>query len=172
MNESGNRDDSFVGREKTRNLPVYDYLRQLQKEYVVAELRKKIYPGFKDKAYYTRVMEGKERKILDIATRNSLPTIFTDRDLRTEIYHLIYKEKGYPNFTYRDELEAESLMDLDRLYYYMNNSQVKFFVNGKMKIGTIVNVDFLKDEVSVSCPEDNHHIYKFNLQEDNLTRIL
>lgn len=171
MSENGNRDDSFVWREKTRNLPVYDYLRQLQKEYIVAELRKKIYPGYKDKAYYTRVMEGKEQKIEDIATRNSLPTIFTDRDLRTEIYHLVYREKGYPNFSYRDELEAESLVDLDRYYYYMNNSQVKFFIKDKMKIGTIISVDFLKDEVVVSCSEDSH-TYKLNLQDDNLTRIL
>ena len=41
--------------EKTRNLSVAEYFLQIQKEYLIADFRRKIYYSSKDKAYWTKV---------------------------------------------------------------------------------------------------------------------
>ena len=43
--------------EKTRNLSVAEYYAVIQREYLIAEFRKKIYYNPKDKNYYQRVMK-------------------------------------------------------------------------------------------------------------------
>ena len=59
-----------MGIKKTRHLSTYEYLQVLQIEYIVAELRKKIYVKKKDKDFYRRVLEGIEKKIKDISTKD------------------------------------------------------------------------------------------------------
>ena len=62
--------------EKTRNLSVYEYLKELQVEYIVFELRRKIYQSQKDRRHFEKVLNFKETKIKDIARRNCLKSIF------------------------------------------------------------------------------------------------
>ena len=50
-------------KKKTRNLSVAEYFLVIQKEYLIAEFRKKIYFSKNDKNYYQRVMNGKREKI-------------------------------------------------------------------------------------------------------------
>ena len=64
-----------MNMDKTRNLSVAEYFLVIQKEYLIAEFRKKIYYNPKDKAYYQRVMTHKAKKINDIAKRNRLDSI-------------------------------------------------------------------------------------------------
>ena len=48
------------GKFKTRELPFKEFFENLQREYIVAELRYKIYPSERDKKYYKeREMERK-----------------------------------------------------------------------------------------------------------------
>lgn len=84
--------------EKTRNLSVAEYYSVIQREYLIAEFRKKIYYNPKDKNYYHRVMTHKEEKIRDISERNHLDSIFTNPDLMTEIRGSLFDHWGRPKF--------------------------------------------------------------------------
>lgn len=84
--------------EKTRNLSVAEYFDVIQKEYLIAEFRKKIYYSPKDKRYYQRVMNHKKKKIQDIASRNNLASIFNSDQKMTEIHDEIFDRLGKPKF--------------------------------------------------------------------------
>ena len=71
--------------KKNRNLSVAEYFLIIQKEYLIAEFRKKIYFSKNDKIYYQRVMDGKKNKINDIAKRNRLDSIFNNSEKMEEI---------------------------------------------------------------------------------------
>ena len=77
---------------KNRTQNFNDFFACLQREYLVAELRYKIYMKVKDKEYYLhKEMEGKKKTIESIASRNNFPSIFTDQWLlekyKSEIYN-------------------------------------------------------------------------------------
>ena len=84
--------------KKTRNLSVAEYFDVIQREYYIAEFRRKIYYSPKDKRYYGRVMEHKRAKIEDIATRNHLDSIFNSKSKATEIRSKLFDEHGRPRF--------------------------------------------------------------------------
>jgi hypothetical protein len=153
---------------KSRNLSVYRYFEKLQFEYIVAELRKKIYPAKKDKNYHEKVMRFKKEKIEDIALRNSLPSIFSDSKIRQEYYQQIYKMEGIPNFFYKDELEQQELQQKDYMFYYAINSEVKFFEESKIVIGVIKSVDFDSQILRIEDYDNNKYTKKLN----QITRIL
>ena len=58
--------------KKTRNLSVAEYFDVIQREYYIAEFRRKIYYSPKDKRYYGRVMEHKKVKIEDLLERGEI----------------------------------------------------------------------------------------------------
>ena len=154
---------------KTRNLPLSDFFEKLQEEYIVAELRKKIYPKARDKEFYGKVMEFKKEKIKDIVLRNCLPSIFTSEVLRQRCYHNIYKNSGFPNFIYKDEYERDQLEIFDRINYYEINTDIKIDVAGEVdiKFGRIVDVDFNLKKVLV---EEKSKKYWVDIQD--VTRII
>ena len=89
---------------KNRTLNFNDFFACLQREYLVAELRHKIYMKVKDKEYYLhKEMEGKKKTIESIASRNNFPSIFTDQWLFEKYKSEIYNEWGLPNFIYRSD---------------------------------------------------------------------
>jgi hypothetical protein len=145
----------------------------LQKEYIVAELRKKIYPDLSGKAKSEEIMAGKKKKIFDIAMKNSIKTIFPDmklgttsmydEELRTKLYREVYGESGYPKFIYRDSEQKAKLSEKDRKCYYMIGSEVRI----GNEVGQIVDVDLLKEICFVDIDGD---ISEFNL--DKVSRIL
>lgn len=89
--------------EKTRDLSVAEYYSIIQREYLVAEFRRKIYYNHKDKAYYERVMAHKRDKINDIASRNHLDSIFTAPELLREVREELFDSCGHPTFPLTDE---------------------------------------------------------------------
>lgn len=88
---------------KTRNLSVAEYFDVIQREYYIAEFRKKIYYSPKDKRYYGRVMEHKREKIEDIATRNRLNSIFNSSAKAAEIRGSLFDGLGRPTFDMSEE---------------------------------------------------------------------
>jgi len=86
------------GNSKTRNLSVAEYFDVIQREYYIAEFRRKIYYSPKDKRYYGRVMEHKRAKIEDIASRNHLDSIFTSAAKAAEIRGTLFDGLGRPIF--------------------------------------------------------------------------
>jgi hypothetical protein len=129
-------------KEKTRNLSTFDYLEVLSSEYVVAEIRKKIYPHSKDKAFYAKTMSHKRAKIEDIASRNSLPTMFNDTKVKEAIYSRIIPAFGLPNFSYKNEEVRAELEAKDIANYYAQDGEVKVMQKDtSLKFGVLCNAN-------------------------------
>ena len=103
--------------KKTRNLSVAEYFDVIQREYYIAEFRRKIYYSPKDKRYYGRVMEHKRVKIEDIAKRNHLDSIFTSESKAAQVRGALFDEFGRPRF----EMTAE-----DRNNYYSVGNEFSY----------------------------------------------
>ena len=126
---------------KTRHLSTYEYLQILQIEYIVAELRKKVYVKKKDRDFYKRVLEGKEKKIKDICLRNSLPSLFEDDTTKAEVYAEVYKAYGYPSFHYKNDEQIQEFKAKDFYYYYYKGADFRVKEGEEVKVGTLVSVD-------------------------------
>lgn len=87
-----------MGTNKTRNLSVAEYFLAIQKEYLIAEFRKKIYFSPNDKAYYQKVMNYKAEKINDIASRNRLDSILNNSERMEEMRDELFDKLGKPKF--------------------------------------------------------------------------
>lgn len=116
--------------EKTRNLSVAEYFHVIQKEYLIAEFRKKIYYNPKDKNYYQRVMNHKKKKIQDIARRNNLASIFNSDRKMSEIHSEIFDHLGKPKF---------NMSDTDIENYYATGNEFSF--RGEVWILDQINSD-------------------------------
>lgn len=154
---------------KDRHLPPLMYLNQLQLEYICSELRSKIYPSKKDKDYYRKVMSFKKNKIEDVSFKNSLPTIFTDEEVKKDFYRQIYNKQGLPNFLYRDTKNKSDFELLDIQHYYHKNSEIKLYIKDKIVFGKIINININSRLVEVSSLEEDYcGIFHMN----EVTRIL
>jgi hypothetical protein len=157
---------------KNRNLSISQFLEQLQLEYICAELRKKIYLPGKDIDFWMKVMEGKKKKIEDLAQRNTLPTLFNDKDIKKQLYSKIYNKVGFPTLLYnfcKTEENKRELMANDKKFYYFPKSEVK--VNpkdGPMFIGKINATNIDAEIVEVIGNKDEFGIFPMNL----VTRII
>lgn len=117
-------------RNKTRNLSVAEYFIVIQKEYLIAEFRKKIYYSKNDKNYYQRVMNGKREKIEKISKRNHLDNIFNNEEKMYELRNELFDSKGKPVF-------EMSETDINN-YYSVGN---EFSFNGDIWMLDQVNSD-------------------------------
>lgn len=154
---------------KSRDIDVYSLFKILQYEYIVAELRRKIYPHSKDKEYYQKVMKLKKERIDDISIRNTLRSIFNDEEKKKEYCFYIYGKNGFPNFIYKDECDKNKFEDLDRENYYFPNTHIKVTqAYGEYLIGQIVDVDLFHEEASIELESGELKKFKLNL----ITRIL
>jgi hypothetical protein len=153
---------------KTRDLSYYEYYTQLQLEYMVAELRKKIYPTQKDKAYYQKVMDGKRKIIEDISLRNSLKSIFSSNTERQAKYSLIYTIP-YPNFLYRDKADRDARSYKDKMFYYMSGSEVNIKTpTGEDRVGILKYATFKAATAEVQYKDNSIDIVPLSY----ITRIL
>lgn len=117
-------------KKKTRNLSVAEYFLVIQREYLIAEFRKKIYFSKSDKAYYQRVMDGKRSKIEKISKRNRLDNIFNNEAKREEMWNELFDRLGKPKFEL-SETDVEN-------YYAIGN---EFSFHGDIWILDQVNAD-------------------------------
>jgi hypothetical protein len=158
---------------KNRDQSLLDFYKSLQIEYIVAELRSKIYPKAKDKKYYkNRVMLGKRESILQISERNHLPSIFNSKDKYEEFYKEVHPDWGIPRFTYRDEESKKWISKSDKLNYYSVNSEFALLLeNGCIAICKISNNNavIMEGKVYVIIRDTDHEI---EVGIENLKRIL
>ena len=125
---------------KNRDQSILEFFDALQKEYLVAQIRSKIYPKAKDRRYYkNRVMEGKRRSIMQISERNNIPSIFTSTTTLDMISGIVTPEWGLPLFTYKNDETKEWMENLDRCNYFSPNSEVAIQTSEGVDIGTIIN---------------------------------
>lgn len=142
-------------RNKTRNLSVAEYFLQLQKEYLLADFRRKIYFNPKDKAYYKRVMGYKKEKIESIAKRNRLNSIFNDNVTLKQVQDELFTIIGRPRF----ELDEN-----DRLNYYAVGNEFSFK-------GEIWLLDQVSEDGKLTLYNIKHERYE-EATQDEVCRIL
>jgi len=131
---------------KTRHLSLLEFLECLIREYMVADLRRKIYPKRSDKLYWGKVCEWKEDKIKDITERNNMPNIFDDKDTQKK-----YRDLYYP----KNKAPLLLLCKKDLVHYYYTDTDV-IVENGKgIRYGTILHTDFDTYVADVSM-KDTH----------------
>lgn len=115
-------------KTKTRNLSAADYFLVIQKEYLIAEFRKKIYYSPKDKAYYQRVMRHKAEKINTIANRNRLDSILNNSAKMEEIRGELFDKLGKPKFKLT-ELDVENYYSVGNEFSYRGDIWILDQVN-------------------------------------------
>lgn len=158
-----------MDKVSSRNLSVYEYYQVLQLEWIVADLRSKIYPDIRDKNYWNKVKEGKRRVIESIAEKNSLPTIFVDDEMNRVFCHKIFGDKGLPNFQYKDEANRQHQQPLDTLYYYNKGADVRFTYYEEIKVGKIENFSLYKSS-SITIKLETDEL--ITIPSADVTRIL
>lgn len=138
-------------RQSTRKLSFLEFFETLQREYLVAELRYKIYPREKDKIYYkNKEMVGKKENIETISIRNNLPSIFTDRNLYYKYWNELCGGWGLPNFLYRDKSDREYRRTFDIINYFSKGSIVNYLnEEGEVERGTIQSTSTKHQKVYV-----------------------
>lgn len=126
-----------MDKKKTRKQSVYEFFQTLQVEWIVADLRSRIYPQPSDKAFWTKVKEGKKQIIENIAEKNFLPTIFVDSEMKRALENKVYRDKGVPSFLYKDDNQQRIQEPLDLTYYYAKDADVRFELYGEQKVGKV-----------------------------------
>lgn len=151
---------------KNRTLNFNDFFACLQREYLVAELRYKIYMKVKDKEYYLhKEMEGKKKTIESIASRNNFPSIFTDQWLFEKYKSEIYNEWGLPNFIYRSDEDRTNRRPSDIVSYFHRGVIVNVKTDEGVKLGRVVWTDLDNNIVTVEVGG-----YQETVPYDNLQR--
>ena len=150
---------------KNRTLNFNDFFACLQREYLVAELRYKIYMKAKDKEYYLhKEMEGKKRTIESIASRNNFPSIFTDQWLFEKYKSEIYNEWGLPNFIYRSDEDRTNRRPSDIVSYFHRGVIVNVKTDEGVKLGRVVWTDLDNSTVTVEVGGHQETVPYDNLQ--------
>lgn len=99
---------------------IIEYFESLQIEYLITQIRRKIYTTASDKRHYDKVMNLKEEKINDIAIKNSLKTIFNSPEKKAELIAKVFPTKGLPQF-------GKYLRTQDITNYYSKGATVKVY---------------------------------------------
>lgn len=132
-----------------------EYFHVIQREYLMAEFRRKIYFSPKDKRYFSRVMEFKREKIEDIAKRNQLMSIFTSpdkmRDLRAELFDPLNR----PMF---------AMSPKDWVNYYSVNSDFSYR-------GEVWKLDAVKGDY-ITLYNERSQVYADNVPKSEVIRVL
>lgn len=154
-------------KSKTRDLSPYEYFQVLQTEWISADIRVRIYPNKRDKAYWTKVKEGKRQRIEAFAEKNHLPTIFTDEEMKRVFESKVYGESGVPHFVYKDDESKRAQRPFDLLYYYYKDAEIRFDFYGETKVGKIKSYTLDSPTVTITC--NNVDLVK---DINDITRIL
>lgn len=142
-------------RRKTRNLSVAEYFLQIQKEYLIADFRRRVYFSPKDKSYWSKVCGYKETRINKIANRNKLNSIFNSENKMNELRAELFDHNGKPKWDF-------SPADIEN--YYSNGNE--FCYQGEIYILDQVNID---GTLTLYSPDKEEYI---SVSKSEVSRIL
>lgn len=152
---------------KSRNLSPDEYYINLQKEYIIADLRRQIYCKPTDQEYWKKVASHKKERIEKIATRSNLLSIFSDQRTYENIKFSIYGRIGMPSFIYRDETDYQNLRIKDIYGYFTRDTDARCELPELGTVlGKILYVDIQTELIAVSCLN-----VKYYLTYDKVARI-
>lgn len=147
---------------KNRKQKFLDFYACLQREYLVAELRYKIYERQKDKSYYlNKEMLGKKETIESMSVRNNLPSIFTDNWLMSKYKDEIYNDWGLPNFIYRSDNDRAARRPKDIVAFFHKGVEVDVKTDNGLMKGTVVWTDLTSNLVTVEIA-GKEQTYSYN----------
>lgn len=141
---------------KTRNLSVAEYFLAVQKEYLIAEFRRKIYFNPKDKTYYSKVMKFKQEKINDIADRNGLNSVLNDSAKLSEVHNELFSKNGQPKF----EMNEEDIQN-----YYSTGNEFSYK-------GNIWILDQIGQNSLLTLYSNEKEEYITDIKREEVSRIL
>jgi hypothetical protein len=139
----------------TRSLSVAEYFHVIQREYLMAEFRRKIYFSPKDKRYFSRVMEFKREKIHDIANRNKLTSIFTSPEKMRDVKAELFDPLNHPMF---------AMSPKDWVNYYSVNSDFSYR-------GEVWKLDSVKGDY-ITLYNERSQVYADNVPKSEVIRVL
>lgn len=116
---------------KTRNLSVAEYFIQIQREYLIADFRRRIYFNPRDKAYWNKVCKYKEEKINAIAERSNLHSILNNDDKLKEFKEMLFDSNGKPKFI-MDEKDLHNYYSRGNEFCYKGEIYTLEDFNGEM----------------------------------------
>lgn len=154
---------------KDRNISKFEFLNQLQKEYISAEIRSKVYPRRKDKAFWKRVMEGKRETIEKISKDNHLPNIFNDQSVYQTIKLGVTGLSGMPDFNYRDEEQRRDLEKRDFDNYFQTGKEFGIRKSNSVQIGYLQSINRVN---KIAHLEGAYTREKITCSLDHIYRIL
>lgn len=142
-------------KRKTRNLSVAEYFLQIQKEYLIADFRRRVYFSPKNKSYWSKVCGYKETRINKIANRNKLNSILNSEDKLNELRAELFDHNGKPKW---------DLSPADIENYYSNGNE--FCYKGEIYILDQVNID---GTLTLYSPDKEEYI---SVSKSEVSRIL
>lgn len=132
---------------KSRDLSILDFLEVLMEEYFIADLRSKIYNRKADRVYWKKIVGFKKEKIEDITERNSIKSIFYDKEM-----YLFKMDRYYPT----NEICSLIKNNKDLRSYYNSGCDVTITTStGDVITGRIEDADLMKGKVWVNLFDTN-----------------
>ncbi len=122
-----------MGQSKGRHIPILQFFEELQLEYLLYELRVKIFPSKRDKDNYKDVLDYKRDKIENISSKNDLSNIFNSESKLEEITEKFYNDFGIP----------KNMSKRDKYFYYFIGSDFSYRGEGvkllsyDLSVGTV-----------------------------------
>lgn len=161
--------NNYLSIIQSQKLSATQLFEILQEEYIVCELRFKIYPHEKHREYWMDLMEKKKEKIIDIAQKKSLLSIFDDKRIKAEFEKRIIPEIGFPKFIYKNDAQRLLQEKWDIHNYFLRDTKVKVYFEGEMQTGVIQIVDLSNRKISIFL-DKNKKVKEFAIEL--ITRIL
>lgn len=139
--------------ETARNISTLEYFKILQMEYILYEVRSKIYPFGKDREKFRNIMEYKKTKINDISDKNEIGSIFTN----------VAKKLDFLQKFNLEFLNGNIGTKKDKYFYYFIGSDFSF----KGDVYKMLKYDFTNEIASL---ENESEIITVNFNQ--IKRIL
>ena len=135
--------------KSSRKLSLLELLKILQYEYLCCDIRIITYVNEKHRDYWAKIASFKKEKIINIAKKKEVESIFSDERLMNNMKSTIYAGFGLPAFMYKDEADRERQEKWDVLnFFYKNNKVTAHTTKGKFE-AIIIYVDVLKKSIIV-----------------------
>ena len=152
--------------QKSRNISLADLYSNLQLEFISYFVRSKIY--CKNFAVnYQKICRQKKEKIEKISTRNSLPSIFNNPDIKQRYLDKFFEGNNSPNFAYKDDEIRDKMERWDKFYFYSKGVSVSY----KDGDDTILGVISFNDKSLSIVKVDDEFGNQKELHYNNIKRI-
>lgn len=138
--------------DKSRNLNLKEYLHNLQLEYVSAWVRATINTKQKNIDFWKKLMYLKAPKITDVAQKVKITnTVLSDSSTFYQYLEQVCPIGKEINLSYKSYDDVVEYKPKEKKLYYAIDSIVSVIEHNKItpKIGTIINVDLVKEKVDI-----------------------